>query len=101
MRLIDADIMADEWLDAENELVYCANDVLDSIDKQPTAYDVDAVIAELEKGLQNAKMHKEKHSYSDKFINGFIKGYETAIDVVKRGGRKWLKNIVFLKHMKH
>ena len=49
--------------------------------------DADAVIAKLKKGLQNAKMHKEKHSYSDEFINGFINGYEKALDVVKRGGR--------------
>ena len=40
MRLIDADKLTEEWLDAENEPVYCANDVLSSIDEQPT---VDAV----------------------------------------------------------
>lgn len=36
MRLIDADKLTEEWLDAENEPVYCANDVLSSIDEQPT-----------------------------------------------------------------
>ena len=36
MRLIDADKLIEEWLDAENEPVYCANDVLSSIDEQPT-----------------------------------------------------------------
>ena len=85
MRLIDADKLTEEWLDAENEPAYCANDVLSSIDEQPTIYDLDAVIAKLEKGLQNAKIHKEKHSYSDEFINGYIKGREDALDVVKRG----------------
>lgn len=36
-RLIDADIMRDEWLyGGENEYVYDANSVLDSIDSQPT-----------------------------------------------------------------
>lgn len=59
------------------------------IDEQPTAYDLDAVIAELEKGLQNAKIHKEKHSYSDEFINGYIRGREDALDVVKKG----IKNV--------
>lgn len=44
MRLIDADKLTEEWLDAENEPVYCANDVLSSIDEQPTAYDVDSLI---------------------------------------------------------
>ena len=62
-------------------------EVKDLVGNQSTAYDVDAVIAKLEKGLQNAKIHKEKHSYSDEFINGFINGYERALDVVKKGGR--------------
>lgn len=37
MRLIDADVMRREWLEnGENEYVYNANSVLDSIDSQPT-----------------------------------------------------------------
>lgn len=40
MRLIDADAMREEWLCGENEYVYDANSVLDSIDEQPT---IDAV----------------------------------------------------------
>ena len=82
MRLIDADIAAK----LANGM--CYDEIYDYLKYEPTTYDLDAVIAELEKGLQSAKIHKEKHSYSDEFINGFIKGYETAIDVVKRGGRK-------------
>ena len=40
-RLIDADVMRDDWLkNGENEYVYDTNAVLDSIDSQPT---VDAV----------------------------------------------------------
>ena len=40
-RLIDANAMRDDWLEnGENEYVYDANAVLDSIDSQPT---VDAV----------------------------------------------------------
>lgn len=36
-RLIDADIIRQEWLEnGENEYVYDTNDVLDSIDAQPT-----------------------------------------------------------------
>ena len=59
--------------------------VFNAIDEQPTAYDVDDVIAKLEKGLQNAKEHKEKGSYSDDYINGFINGYERAINIIKGG----------------
>ena len=40
MRLIDADEMRNGWIDGINEPIYCANDVLDDIDEQPT---VDAV----------------------------------------------------------
>lgn len=37
MRLIDADVMREEWLErGENEYVYDANAFLDSIDEQPT-----------------------------------------------------------------
>lgn len=37
MRLIDADVMRQEWLEnGENECVYDTNAVLDSIDAQPT-----------------------------------------------------------------
>lgn len=37
MRLIDADVMREEWLkNGENEYVYDTNAVLDSIDAQPT-----------------------------------------------------------------
>lgn len=42
-RCIDADSMRDEWLhNKQNENIYCANDVLDSIDEQPTV-DVEPV----------------------------------------------------------
>ena len=39
-RLIDADAMRDSWIDGVNEPIYCANDVINNIDEQPT---VDAV----------------------------------------------------------
>jgi len=43
MRLIDADEMINGWIDGINEPIYCANDVLDDIDKQPTVDAVEAV----------------------------------------------------------
>lgn len=37
MRLIDADVMREEWLEnGQNEYVYDTNAILDSIDQQPT-----------------------------------------------------------------
>ena len=87
MRLIDADEMFKLPNHQEFPTGYTDgyNDAISNMESQPTAYDLDAVISELEKGLQNAKMHKEKHSYSDEFINGYIKGREDTLDVVKRG----------------
>ena len=43
-RYIDADKMREDWLeDGENEYVYDANSVLESIDRQPTADVVEVV----------------------------------------------------------
>ena len=46
MRLIDADEMRNGWIDGINETIYCANDVLDDIDEQPTVDAVEVVRCE-------------------------------------------------------
>ena len=54
-RLIDANVMRQDWLEnGENEYVYDANAVLDSIDAQPT---VDAV--EVVHGRWDLTAHEE------------------------------------------
>lgn len=84
--LINSNGQAIPEVDCDNFwITLTIKEVKDLVRNEPTAYDLDTVIAELEKGLQNAKMHKEKHSYSDEFIDGYIKGREDALDVVKRG----------------
>ena len=60
MRLIDADKLTEEWLDAENEPVYCANDVLSSIDEQPT---VDAIEVVWCKNCENRNNQIENKFY--------------------------------------
>ena len=58
-RLIDANVMRQDWLEnGENEYVYDANAVLDSIDAQPT---VDAV--EVVHGRWELTAHEEYSNY--------------------------------------
>ena len=51
MRLIDADVMREEWLEnGENEYVYDSNAILDCIDAQPTIEAVPVVHGEWKNG---------------------------------------------------
>ena len=44
MRLIDADKLRNGWLyNGANENIYCANDVIDDIDEQPTVEECNGV----------------------------------------------------------
>lgn len=79
-RLIDADDFM-EWIDAghlrhPSELVYSEIDVVNLIAHQPTAYDVEAVVRELEE--------QRNGEFTDEYTK-FCFG--KAIEIVKRGGR--------------
>ena len=85
MRLIDADYFI-RWIDVGHfrqptELVYSEIDVANMINHFPTAYDVDAVVRELEneRFVFYAKDDDEAKGYND--------GLNEAIRIVKRGGR--------------
>lgn len=83
MRLIDADaIKWDKCEDADGNPVY----VLDKrdIDKQPTAYEPDKVVEQLE-DRKSLMLETFKISESD-IDRGRIYGMDKAIEVVKRGG---------------
>ena len=68
MRLIDADAMREDWLsNGSNEKVYNTNDVLDSIDEQPTVYDLDAVIATLEEYMEEYSQTDEDGMHNGKW----------------------------------
>ena len=91
MRLIDADKLIAEWNDmgiSMNPDVF-EKDVDYLINNQPTAYDVDKVVAELEKSKKSivgkynhATPMKEMPSY--KIV--FNEGIDKAIEIVKNGG---------------
>lgn len=69
MRLIDADALIEEYPQASGlKLV---------VENAPTAYDVDAVIAEL---------CKEANDTTVDFCNGVFVNVESVIDIVRKGG---------------
>lgn len=75
MRLIDADALMEQLREANRQ---CNNDIVKCciglVQTQPTAYNVDAVVAEL------GEFQKEAMSCAVKWA------YEKSINAVKRGG---------------
>ena len=62
------------------------------INDEPTAYDVDEVVEELEDRVNEAnnnclcEMHENGHTLDFENENGRIKGLKEAIEIVKQGG---------------
>ena len=84
MRLIDADELIelikshdDITLDRFSELAVCR-----VIREQPTAYDVEKVVTELEEELNNAKNYWDDSFY----YTGKAIAYEDAIEIARKGG---------------
>lgn len=86
MRLIDADAIRNELstvcpLYATDEYDYCTKYILDKvydlIQKQPTAYDVDNVVEQIEAERKEA----EEYNQSSAMI-----AHEIDIEIVKSGG---------------
>ena len=88
MRLIDADRFK-KFLQALCKAGAPYDEVIQLLDKEPTAYDVEKVVAELEKeqeALKTDMWAKESNNWYGQYCNGMSEGYENAIDIVKRGG---------------
>lgn len=82
-RLIDADALI-EFIDAghlrhPSELCFSELDVVNMLNHAPTAYDVEKVMDQLEEN-QTIKFHFTGEKPTQTI------DYETAIDIVKRGG---------------
>lgn len=99
-RLIDADLLmrkCEKWLKPkapdEDEMVSVADiavSMLMEIEEQPTAYDVEKVVEELEEELkladdEKARCIKENPMQFDS-AKGYANGIAVAIEIVKRGG---------------
>lgn len=77
MRLIDADVMHGEIDKYDSEGRISLKNTKRYIDAQPTAYDVDKVVEELEE----SSIEFELFGSCSEFVNLAV-----AIDIVKRGG---------------
>lgn len=79
-RLIDADKL--------KHVIHCAYsddlEILEKIDEQPTAFDVDKVVEQLETKKTRATELKKK--YISEYFKGKADGFEFAIKIVKEGG---------------
>lgn len=73
MRLIDADALRCKIMQEYDD----CTDLLDIIDEQPNAYDVDKVVE---------RLHYAKNPYSDIDLRQYNNALDFAIVVVKRGG---------------
>ena len=87
MRLIDAEVLKDSIEHSLNtgRETFPAEIIYEAIDAQPTAYDVDKVVAELEKLADDANdniMVSEQPQYHDGYEDGVL----AAIQIVKGGG---------------
>ena len=107
MRLIDADEMLENLTEAYikaqprcNELTAKVNMVVHDkitqlINYTPTAYDIDKVVAELEDNIKACKeVFEEAMENSDRDMaiatRSTQRGFEGAIEIVKKGGAKWV-----------
>lgn len=99
MRLIDADLLmrkCEKWLKPkapdEDEMVSLADiavSMLMEIEEQPTAYDVDKVVEQLEEERDYSYANFEKYAEEygvDKEGNWHFEGLKRAIEIVKGGG---------------
>lgn len=86
MRLIDADKI-DFWKvfigvsDFAKDTREAAQEL---IDKQPTAYDVDKVVEQLE--AESKRWEESGKKYENKRELGVAEGFRRAIEIVKSGG---------------
>jgi len=100
-RLIDADLLmrkCEKWLKPkapdEDEMVSVADiavSTLMEIEEQPTAFDVEKVVEQLNKELELADEEKRRCTIENMLqfdeVKGYARGMACAIELVKRGGR--------------
>ena len=92
MRLIDADLLKDAIEKEKNDNDYmcrlCLESTKEIIDEQPTAFDVDKVVDQLEKEESKARLElmedrKTAFEFSSK---SRLDAYKKALEIVKGGG---------------
>lgn len=87
MRLIDADKLIDYFYYGINDrpIIDGCNDrkIIDIIEDQPTAYDVDKVVEQIELLSENAE-NNDLNTYDEKAA--YNTAYSKSIEIVKAGG---------------
>ena len=87
MRLIDADKLTEQLRESDRG---CPNDIIKGciglVQTQPTAHSVEAVVAELEDKRKEAKQQFDK--YEDVYQLGKMLGFDTALEIVRNGGKE-------------
>lgn len=99
MRLIDEETLKKsikKWLNPDPSVDRMVNiddiavSVMMEIEEQPTAYDVDKVVAELEKELKRTDEEKlrcvKENPLQFDSVKGYANGIAVAIQIVKGGG---------------
>ena len=88
MRLIDADNLNFEGQKYNKSQMKA---ILDFVDAQPTAYDVDQVVKRLRKELKLANKEKQRCAKENicQFdeVKGYVRAIDVAIDIVKAGDK--------------
>lgn len=101
MRLIDAELLmrkCEKWLKPkapdEDEMVSLTNiavSMLMEIEEQPTAFDVEKVVKQLEEESEQSyvdfESYAKEHNIGSGFNDWHYKGLNRAIEIVKQGGR--------------
>ena len=88
MRMIDADKMLERlevWNTSDNTDKALYNFVWNRIAEQPTAYDVNKVIEQLENEASRCASFF-CDDYRDDYERGKFEAYNEAVEIVKRGG---------------
>ncbi len=93
MRLIDADALLDKICkqfdipdDWDGDIAEPLQTVIDIIDNFDVAYDVESVVAELEKGMKESE--KDNALFQIASALGEMRAFEYAIKVVRNGGKE-------------
>lgn len=96
MRLIDADLLKEKilkWLKPskpdETEMIEIADAIVSTmmeIDEQPTAFDVDKVVEQLEKLADEANDKILEAGGLRLYYDGYEDAMRTAVEIVKGGG---------------
>ena len=97
MRLIDADAMNEELFYKQvggKDSLITAESAFEMINAQPTAYDVDAVVKQLEKRRMDAlrRLNENKGTAFGFASEWVYNAWNDAIEIVKGGSKKIIKN---------